>query len=89
MKQFSEENTAFHRQIIFLSGNRQLVAIAPPLVDLALITRTYRKFSDERIRKSSSDHADLVQAFRRRDGMWAEAIMRSHILSSVELASKD
>ncbi len=88
LKTFSETNTAFHCRILHLSGNAQLEAVALPLIDLALIMRTYRRFSSERLDKSCGDHVSLLAAFRARDAALAQAVMRAHILSAGVIAAQ-
>ncbi len=87
LREFSQSNTEFHIQLLKMSGNRHLLSVAAPMIDLALIMRTYRKFSSERIRRSCSDHRDIVAAISRGDTAWAEAAMKSHILASIDIAA--
>ncbi|MEF2553143.1 GntR family transcriptional regulator [Aurantimonas sp. A2-1-M11] len=86
LKAFSKANTEFHVRLLEMSGNEHLLSVATPMIDLALIMRTYRKFSPEQIRRSCSDHREIVAALSRGDAHWAEAIMKAHILSSVGIA---
>ncbi|MFY0733369.1 GntR family transcriptional regulator [Aurantimonas sp. NFXS3] len=87
LQTFSQANTAFHVRLLELSGNEHLLSVAAPMIDLALIMRTYRKFSPDQIRRSCSDHREIVAALSLGDAQWAEAIMKAHILSSVVIAT--
>lgn len=89
LERFSRANTAFHARLLQLSGNRRLELIAASLLDLGLIMKTYKRFSRARIVRSCADHRDIVAALRRGDVTWSEAIMRAHILASVELHQPD
>ena len=80
---FTAANNKFHHSLLEASDNEQLVMTAGSLMELALITETFRRFSPERLIRSCSDHQRIVEAIRSQDPLWAEATMRSHILASV------
>ncbi|CAN5806149.1 GntR family transcriptional regulator [soil metagenome] len=75
-------NNSFHGCLLVRSGNSQLLGLAATTVQVALMRRTVQDSSRERLRRSNAQHRELVDACRARDGEWAEAVMRSHILSA-------
>jgi DNA-binding GntR family transcriptional regulator len=75
-------NGQFHRAIVLASGNSQLDSLVRGLMDVPLISRTFQRYSPERMRASQFHHNELVDALRARDGEWAEAVMRAHILAA-------
>src|SRR5690606_36978944 len=48
----------------------------------AVVTRTFRTYDQRALERSMQHHAELVEAAAARDGQWAEAVMRAHILSA-------
>ncbi|MCZ4354824.1 GntR family transcriptional regulator [Roseovarius aestuarii] len=81
----SEQNRAFHAEILRIAGNRRMADIALNLMDLGFLVRSFTKFDQGNILRSSSDHQNLVEAIRHGDERWAEAIMRSHILAAASI----
>jgi DNA-binding GntR family transcriptional regulator len=75
-------NGQFHRAILKASRHPQLDTIARGLMDAPLIVRTFQRYSQERMRSSVRQHAELVEALRAGDGAWAEAVMHAHILAA-------
>ncbi len=85
-------NGDFHRAILRASRHTQLDTIVRGIMDTPLIFRTFQRYGVERMRTSVRQHEELVQALRARDGVWAEAVMRAHILaarSTIVLALRD
>lgn len=75
-------NGEFHRAIANASRNSQLDTLVRGLMDVPLIYRTFQRYSPDRMRASQFHHNELVDALRARDGEWAEAVMRAHILAA-------
>ncbi|MCH4563873.1 GntR family transcriptional regulator [Halomonas sp. EGI 63088] len=82
--EFSLANKQFHIKIFEISENEKLKELCENLMDIALLTKIYNKFPEHRFLKSSADHRELIAAFKRCDPLWAQSIMRSHLLSSFE-----
>lgn len=72
-------NSDFHRLIISAAANKRLAALIASVVEMALITRTFRIFSRDDFARSVAHHDEMIAAFKARDGIWAESVMRSHI----------
>ena len=75
-------NNQFHELLLSRSGSPQLVALTKSIVHVPLVQRTFERYSDQQIRRSSLQHRELVDACRARDAGWAEAVMRSHVLAA-------
>jgi DNA-binding GntR family transcriptional regulator len=74
ISEFLRLNTVVHA-----SGSARLQSMLSRLVEQALQVRTAATFTLERIAESHHHHQELLSALVARDGLWAEAIMRSHI----------
>ncbi|GAB3493017.1 GntR family transcriptional regulator [Flexivirga lutea] len=75
-------NNAFHTLFIERCGNRHLGLAIGALMRPVLVTRTFRAYDHDSLLRSMRYHGDLITAARVRDGEWAEAVMRAHILSA-------
>ena len=63
-----------------LAEARRLVAQLGSLVEQPVVWRTAHHYGPDALHRSWSEHEELIAAFARHDGAWAEAIMSSHIL---------
>lgn len=77
---FLEANREFHAAILDTAGSRRLAALLGTLIEQPVVWRTAHHYSREQLNRSHSEHEELIAAFARRDGAWAEAVMASHIL---------
>jgi DNA-binding GntR family transcriptional regulator len=75
-------NNAFHAVFVDRAGNRHLSIALQALFRPAVVTRTFRTYDRRALERSMQHHAELVEAAAARDGEWAEAVMRAHILSA-------
>lgn len=75
-------NNEFHRTVLEATGSAYLLKLREDLVQVPLVQRTFHRYSAERLRRSVQHHAELVDALASRDGDWAEAVMRAHILGA-------
>ena len=82
MDQMSQLNNEFHRIITAAGGNSHLESLVRSFTDATLVYRTFRQYSPERLRASMFHHDEVIVALRARDGAWANAIIRSHILAA-------
>ena len=55
-------------------------ALLSTLIEQPVVWRTAHHYSREALVRSYNEHEELIAAFARRDGAWAEAIMAGHIL---------
>lgn len=82
LEQMAQYNNEFHEILLQNSGSPQLVTFARAIVQVPLVHRTFRRYTPADLARSASQHRELVEACRVGDGGWAEAVMRSHILSA-------
>ncbi len=75
-------NSAFHGIFVEQCGNRHFAIALQAVMRPAMVAHTFRKYSPEALNRSMLHHAELVAAAEARDGEWAEAIMRQHILAA-------
>lgn len=75
-------NNEFHQLMLVASRGPQLEFLAGAIVHIPLVHRTFSRYSRSDLARSAAQHLELVEACRAGDGAWAEAVMRSHILSA-------
>jgi DNA-binding GntR family transcriptional regulator len=78
----AELNGELHSYIHMLSGNALLPELIRSVTQLPVVGSTFRRYSPEQMRRSMSQHRELVEALGAADGQWAEAVMRTHVLSA-------
>ncbi len=81
-KKISVLNNQFHKIILDASGNRRLVALMSGLIEMAVILRTYHRYSEAELERSFGHHREIIAAFEAHDGEWASSVMTSHILAA-------
>jgi len=74
-------NNEFHKLIVTAAANPRLETALASIVEMPLVLRTFRRYSQEELRRSMNQHLELVEALRARDGLWARSVMSSHILA--------
>jgi DNA-binding GntR family transcriptional regulator len=79
--QIAHLNNEFHKLIVFAAANSRLEAALASIVEVPLVLRTFRRYSPGELRRSVSQHLELVEAIRARDGLWARSVMTGHILA--------
>lgn len=79
IEDFLRLNQMIHNTIWEAAGSERLESMLTRLIEQALVVRTARQFSSERLSQSHNHHKELYNALNARDEAWAESIMRSHI----------
>jgi DNA-binding GntR family transcriptional regulator len=74
-------NNELHQQILQSCGNQRLATLLVAVVQVPMVHQTFARYQIEDLRRSASQHHDLVQAIARKDREWAKAIMMAHLLS--------
>ena len=72
-------NNIVHTTVWQAAGSERLESMLGRLIDQALVIRTARRFSLERIAQSHHHHEELLNSLKAHDALWSESIMRSHI----------
>lgn len=81
LAEIAELNGAFHKLVGEASGNRLLVDLMSRLIEMPLVMRTFQRYGADHLKRSMTQHSDLVDALEAGDDDWAEAVMRSHVFS--------
>lgn len=76
---FLEANRRFHAIILEKAASRRLASLLATLIEQPVLWRTAHHYGREALLRSHSEHEELLAAFARRDGAWAEAVMMAHI----------
>ncbi len=82
LDELSALNGAFHGIFVERCGNRHLAIALRAILRPAVVAHTFRNYTPEALNRSMLHHAELVAAAKARDGEWAEAVMRVHILAA-------
>lgn len=77
---FLEGNRQFHATLLETANSRRLTALLTTLIEQPVVWRTAHFYDRASLVRSHDEHNELIAAFQRRDGAWAEAIMTGHIL---------
>ena len=80
---FLRLNWALHESVWEAAGSVRLQTALVRLIEQAVIVRTARRYTLERMARSHQHHRELVAALRAGDASWAEATMRSHIRAAL------
>ena len=75
-------NSEFHAGVVSAVGGSSFPAVLGSLVHTAVLVRTLHTFDEAAMLRSAHHHVELVAAMRARDPLWAESVMRSHLLSA-------
>lgn len=76
---FLEANREFHAIVLDAAGSRRLASLLGILIEQPVVWRTAHHYTPDALRSSHAEHEQLLAAFERRDGGWAEAVMAAHI----------
>ena len=75
----TELNNLFHKAVLNASGNELLCSVVGSIIQTPLVRRTFSYYQPDSLRRSISQHRDLISALRAQDMTWAEATMRAHV----------
>lgn len=76
---FLQYNREFHEIVLAAADSQRLSAVLGGLIEQPVVWRTAQHYGREAFHRSHSEHEDLLAAFARGDGPWAESIMAGHI----------
>ncbi len=76
---YLDANREFHALIVEAAASPRLAGILATLVEQPIVWRTAHHYGAEELRRSHREHGELLAAFARRDGLWAQDIMGAHI----------
>ncbi|HEY1572553.1 MAG TPA: GntR family transcriptional regulator [Pseudonocardiaceae bacterium] len=78
----TECNAEFHGLVRAAAASTRLVTMLNAVVQLPLVVRTFHRYSAADLARSCAHHRELVAALRAGDGLWAQSVMRSHVLAA-------
>jgi DNA-binding GntR family transcriptional regulator len=78
----AEVNDRFHKGVLEACGNPRLRDLLGTITEVPLQLSTFRRYSVDELRRSASQHAELVSALLVGDGDWARSVMTAHIRSA-------
>ncbi|MHB1104366.1 MAG: GntR family transcriptional regulator [Devosia sp.] len=88
LTRLSAANQEFHKRIILAAGSPRLATLLNMTIDMALVFRTYRLYSQRDLLRSSRHHEEIVDAIEGREPQWAASVMRSHLLAAAATARR-
>lgn len=81
LSRIGELNDRFHHLLQQSAASPRLEKALAGLIEAPLILRTFGQYSIEELQRSADQHLELVQALEARDPLWAQGVMRAHILA--------
>lgn len=78
----SEANRRFHAAVMRAAKAQRLASLLEVTVQIGLVLRTYRMYSERDLVRSARHHQELADAIAAGAPEWAESVMRSHILAA-------
>ncbi len=79
VEEFLARNREFHALILRTAASPRLEILLQTLIEQPVIWRTAHHYEVSELVRSHQEHDELIAAFERGDGPWAEAIMTGHI----------
>jgi DNA-binding GntR family transcriptional regulator len=76
---FLDHNRAFHAVILEAAGSPRLTTVLSRIIEQPVVWRTAQNYDHDNLLRSHREHDELLTAFERRDGDWAESVMAGHI----------
>lgn len=76
---FLEHNRQFHALILEAAASDRLASMLARIIEQPVVQRTALQYDRDNLLRSHHEHDELLAAFERHDGDWAESIMASHI----------
>lgn len=76
---FMGANRRFHAIVMEAAQSERLALMVHRLVQPPVVARTAQRYRRWDIERSNAHHHEIIEAFRARDGQWAQAVMTAHI----------
>jgi len=84
----SEANRRFHATIMRAARAQRLESLLSVTVQIGLVLRTYRMYSERDLVRSARHHQELTDAIDAGAPDWAASVMTSHLLAAAAAASR-
>jgi DNA-binding GntR family transcriptional regulator len=82
LERIADLNSQFHQRLQLAAASTRLQTTLTTLSSAPLVLQTFRDYSSEDLTRSAHHHRELVEAIESRDGEWAAAVMRAHIMAA-------
>lgn len=83
--ELAQLDVVFHRAVLIGGNSTRLLQAHARVVQLPLHLRVMRLYDRPQLRQRMAHHRELADAITGRDPGWAQAVMRSHILSALNI----
>ena len=80
--EISRLNLDFHRAVQDAAGSQPLKSMLSGVILVPLVQHTFSNYTPAEIKRSLTQHHELIDAITAGDGRWAESVMRAHILAA-------
>lgn len=75
-------NAEFHDLLVEAANSQRLKRLLDLVVEIPMVKWVFRSYRPADVRRSAAHHHEIVAALEARDAEWANAAMKSHILSA-------
>jgi DNA-binding GntR family transcriptional regulator len=82
LERICEINSRFHRELQEAAVSPRLTQALAAILEAPLVLKTFENYTPEELARSAAHHLEIVRAIESRDGEWAAAVMRSHVLAA-------
>jgi DNA-binding GntR family transcriptional regulator len=80
--EITQLNQRLHQMIAEAAASPRIQRILQSVVLVPIARRSFHNYTAEELQRSMSHHQELIRALKARDGEWAAAVMRTHILAA-------
>ncbi|MEJ8279965.1 GntR family transcriptional regulator [Pseudonocardia spirodelae] len=84
-----ELNREFHARLLAVADTPALTSALAGVVHAPVVLRTFHTYDAASLARSLAHHTEIVAALRARDGVWAAAVMVSHIANARAVMTGD
>lgn len=86
LQYLSDCNARFHKLIMEAACSPRITTMLGSAIDVGLVLRTYRMYSERELVRSSRHHQEIADAIAARAPDWAASVMTSHLHATRSVA---
>jgi len=86
LQYLSDCNARFHKLIMEAACSPRITTMLSSAIDVGLVLRTYRMYSERELVRSSRHHQEIADAIAARAPDWAASVMTSHLQAARAVA---